>query len=269
MPKYASQLARMLEEAGLDPDKLLDAYADPVKAYKLFRMKDDELYPLFVNADKPVLMDEWLPAEAGALTDKGQVKSKIGPLAYRPGWHAGEFPLATHIGGKATEHGVIPKKPNYRPDNQVWAEIEMPNMVNWQQVADSRARITKAGRPDPKTAHITDRVPFGGHYRYKTNPNMTGDWLISGDMKVNRILDDAEVRDINRRAGVEDLPRLKNLLRRKDYVPGLAAGALGLAGSLRWTLDCQRGCAPRAAGGFWRASRRGRRPGRRGSRRRR
>jgi hypothetical protein len=67
-------------------------------------------------------------------------------------------------------------------------------------VADSRGKGVKA--------HITDQVPFGGFYRYKTNPNMTGNWLIGGNMKVNRVLPDEEVKAINDAAGTADLPRL-------------------------------------------------------------
>lgn len=44
------------------------------KAYKLFREVDGKLYPLFVNANDEVPMGQWLRAEAGELTDKGQVK---------------------------------------------------------------------------------------------------------------------------------------------------------------------------------------------------
>ena len=44
-------------------------------------------------------------------------------------------------------------------------------------------------------------------FRSKTNPNMTGSWLIGGSMKVNRILSDKEVKAINRTAKQADLPR--------------------------------------------------------------
>jgi hypothetical protein len=180
-----------------------------VTAYKLFRQKGDELHPLFVDADKGITPGRnYLRASAGELTPQGKVKSKIGPLAYRPGWHAGDLPIATHIGGKS-KSGLT--APDYRPDDQVWAEIKMPNMVDWQRIANDRAEYSKAGNLIPRTAHITDQVPYGGHYRYKTNPNMTGEWLIGGDMKVNRVLDDAEVEEINRAAGVADLPRLGKL----------------------------------------------------------
>lgn len=169
------------------------------KAYKLFRTKGDgKLYPLFVHADKPVEMGKWLEAEEGPQgKTQGKVKSKLGDLAYRPGWHAGDLPIATHIGGKSDPSL---KKPDYRPDNHVWAEVEMAADKDWQAEANSRGKGVKA--------HITDQVPAKGFYRYKTNPNMTGNWLIGGNMKVNRVLSDDEVKAINDAAGVADLPRL-------------------------------------------------------------
>lgn len=180
-------------------------FENTVKAYKLFRTDDKgNLYPLFVNANKPVPMGEWLKAEAGPLTEAGKVKSKIGELAYRPGWHSGEYPVATHIGGKSSSDL---KAPDFRLPDQVWAEVEHPADVDWQKVAMERAQKNKKGEVISRTAHITDQIPFGGNYRYKTNPNMTGDWIISGDMKVNRVLPDEEVMRINEEAGVFDLPR--------------------------------------------------------------
>jgi len=47
---------------------------------------------------------------------------------------------------------------------------------------------------------------------------MTGEWLISGDMKVNRVLDRSEVNAINEAAGVKDLPTLNEL--NKGYSKG-------------------------------------------------
>ena len=89
--------------------------------------------------------------------------------------------------------------------------LEMLDDVDWQSVANSKARIKKDGTPELKSAHITDQVPFGGHYRYKTNANMTGNWLIGGELKVNKILSSAEVKAINDKAGVADLPKLSDL----------------------------------------------------------
>lgn len=183
-----------------------------VKAYKLFRTTKSQpgkIFPLFVHANKSVPIGQWIDAEMGELTDKGKVKSKLGPLAFRPGWHSGNVPVATHIGGRSHKSPKLP--PDYRPDEHVWAEVEIPADVDWQKVALERARKSKSGKIVANTAHITDQLPKGGHYSYKTNPNMTGEWLISGSMKVNRILSDEEVEEINKKHGVADLPRLHKL----------------------------------------------------------
>jgi len=191
--------------AGVEPQKT-------AKAYKLFKQREGKLYPLFVDANEEVPLNQWLKAKAGEQAASGKVRSKIGELAYRPGWHAGDLPIATHIGARS--HGNPKLPPDTRPSDQVWAEVDMADDVDWQKIANERARMTKKGTPDPKTAHITDQVPYGGYYRYKTNPNMTGNWMIGGDMRVNRVLTDDEVKAINEAAGVSDLPR------REGYGPG-------------------------------------------------
>lgn len=187
--------------------KMYSASYEPKKtqtAYKMFRAKDGKLYPLFVKGNEPVTMREWLRAESGELTPAGKVKSTLGPLAYRPGWHAGDAPVATHIGAG--------RPPAHRRPDQVWAEIEMAADKDWQKVANERMEYTKAGKPKLATAHITDQVPYGGFYRYKTNPNMLGEWLIGGDMRVNRVLTDEEVAELGRKIlGVTDLPRIEPL----------------------------------------------------------
>ena len=237
-----------------------------VKAYKLFtKGEDDKLYPLFVDADTEVPVGEYMKAvfpeyrfkaengnfyvpsrgtagkkgtgdsikipdqetrdmliEAGFLK-KGSKAKTIKAVAARPGWHAGDNPTAAHIGPEVKIDG---KSYKIRGDDQVWAEVEMPADVDWQAIADSRAVLKKDGTPNVKTAHITDELPFGGYYRYKTNPNMQGNWLISGDMKVNRVLDRDEVNKLNAEAGVEDLPTEAEL--RQKLGKGFAAG--GLAG---------------------------------------
>jgi len=226
-------------DGGLVPEEM-EPPKKTVKAYKLFRVHKKhpgKLFPLFVNADKPVEMDKWQQAEIGEMAGK-KVKSKIGPLAFRPGWHAGDLPIATHIGEKDEEqkmeqarirelrnkavkkHGdkklanqTYPypewtNAPRLRNPNHVWAEVDMPNDVNWQKEAEKRG-MNAQGRLIAKNAHITDQIPHGGHYRYKTNSNMKGNWLIGGGMKVNRILSDDEVKAINKAAGAKDLPRAK------------------------------------------------------------
>jgi len=192
-----------------------------VKAYKLFRVHPKhpgKLFPLFVNANEPVEMNKWVDAKEGEMAGD-KVKSKIGPLAYRPGWHAGDLPVATHIGEKSDPSLTAP---DVRPANHVWAEVEMPHDVDWQSVANERGMNPK-GKLIARNAHITDQIPKGGHYRYKTNSNMTGNWLIGGAMKVNRVLQDKEVKAINKAAGAADLPRTRPF-KAKDY--GLAKGGV-------------------------------------------
>ncbi len=217
-PKFVDEVGETKTIKKAEPTDVSPS-SKTVKAYKLFKTdKQGNLYPLFVKMEnnKPIELDKWIKAEAGEIDPKtGKVKSSIGNLAYRPGFHAGDLPIATHIGGKVDLNtgqrlkGSMP--PNIREENQVWAEVEMLDDVDWQTVANSRARIKKDGKPELKSAHITDQVPFGGHYRYKTNANMTGNWLIGGELKVNKILSSAEVKAINDKAGVADLPKLSDL----------------------------------------------------------
>ena len=199
-------------------DIAFDPAATPKKtviAYKLFKVKKDrpgQVFPLFVNANEAVPTDVWMKAVAGPTTvenGKVKVKSKLGGLAYRPGWHSGNLPLSTHIGERSNP---VDKKmaPDIRPSDQVWAEIEVSNDVDWQTEATKRAKTTKKGTIDLKTAHITDQLPVGGHYKYKTNSNMTGEWLISGEIKLTgKILTDEEVAEINSKSNTSDLKRLK------------------------------------------------------------
>lgn len=197
-------------DSGIFPSLRTDP--DPEKtvtAYKLFRVRKDKpgkLFPLFVSADEAVDMRVWIDAEIGSSTADGKVKSKLGGLAMRPGWHAGDVPVATHIGDKRNKED---KAPSVRPENQVWAEVEAADDVDWQTEANRRTEYTKTGKPLARTAHITEQIPKDGLYRYKTNPNMTGTWIITGSMKVNRILSDTEVKRINKAKGMTDLPRLK------------------------------------------------------------
>lgn len=195
-----------LETLEKHPDQIVKT----IQVYKLFRTDDaGNLYPLYIHANEALPLGEWLPAKMGEAAPNGKVKSKLGPLAMRPGWHAANLPIATHIGGKSG--GKDQKKPDFRPDNHVWALVEMAADVDWQSEANRRATRNKKGEIVPRTAHITDQIPKGGHYRYKTNANMTGEWLIGGEMKIIKVLSDAEVKAVNDKAGMADLPRLHEL----------------------------------------------------------
>ena len=189
-----------------------------VKAYKLFRKKpnSDELFPLFVDATSGIPKNKWIGARAGEMSSSGKVKSKIGNLSFRPGWHAGDYISSKHIGGKSSK-GLT--KPDYRPADQVWAEVEMSNDVDWQSIANSRASTIKSGKNkgklNAKEAQIKDQVPTGGFYKYKTNPNMKGNWLISGEMKVNKLLTPKEIQTIQTKTNNFDFPTLPEVINQK------------------------------------------------------
>ena len=53
---------------------------------------------------------------------------------------------------------------------------------------------------------------------------MTGNWMIGGQMRVNRILPDEEVMSINSAAGTADLPRLRQLA--SSPQPGMTRAAV-------------------------------------------
>jgi len=162
-----------------------------VKGYKLFstkRSKSGELFPLFVGASEAIPQGVWLDAIPGPQAE-GRVKSKLGPLAYRPGWHGGDVPLATHIGVKDASGKI-----HARRDGEVWAEVEFAADRDYQPEADASAT---------RDLRI---MPVDGLYRFKTNPNMTGKWIISGSMKVNRVMTESEVNAVLAEQGVTPMP---------------------------------------------------------------
>ncbi len=178
-----------------------------VKGYKVFVVKNGKLYPPMVanpgGADTPVGV--WLDADEGvrageSKTGRPQVKAGgkgtqggSGKLAYRPGWHLGEAPMATQFARLNKETG----EKELFPENFVWAECEVAADHDYQDEAMSygysengKFRHAYAGLP---------RIPKDGMYRYRTNPDpSTVPWIISGSMKVTKVLSDAEVDEILR-----------------------------------------------------------------------
>ncbi len=172
--------------------------------------------PLFVNKNDHFQEGQWYEAKFGEIDPKtGKVKSSLqGGVAPRPGFHSGEAPTSSHLGGKATKGA---KKVNYRKATEVWARVDIPNDVPWQEEANRRATTLADGvTVDASTAEITDQIPVGGNYRYKTNPNMDGSWIISGSVKVDKFLSPEEASQVAREMGVEDLPRLPELIDRDN-----------------------------------------------------
>ena len=182
-----------------------------IKGYKVFFVKDGKLYPPMVanpnGADTPIGV--WLNADIGvqapdSKTGRKQVKAGgkgtqggSGSLAFRPGWHLGEIPLATQFDRLNPETGVK----ELFPENFVWAECDVAADIDYQEEAMSYG-YNANGKFQHSLAGLP-KLPTDGYYKYRTNPNPdTVPWLITGAMKVNRLLSDAEVNDILAENGI-------------------------------------------------------------------
>lgn len=164
-----------------------------MKAYKLFRIKNGNLYPLYVFANEPTKMHVWVRAKCGDKDENGKVKSKLGALAYRPGWHLTEFPLANHIGKRAEDGTLLQAK------DTVWCEVEMSDQINYTP----QVLVTKKNGEVNYPKSYMKELPTHGYYEYKTNPLAACRWFIADAIKVNKILTNEEVADICRANGLE------------------------------------------------------------------
>ena len=170
------------------------------KAYKLFKIKNGRLYPLYILANKEIPMNTWIEAECGELLENGKVKSKLGQLCYRPGFHLADIPYAAHIGQK-DENGNLLQKPD-----TVWCECEYSDEIDYQPMANENGK-NEWGRVIPVKSYLKE-IPKNGYYRYKTTPLMFEDWIIAGEIKVNKILTNEEVDNICRANGIEPQKRV-------------------------------------------------------------
>ncbi|WP_337806827.1 DNA cytosine methyltransferase [Prevotella pectinovora] len=180
--------------------------------YKVFVLgKDGKLYPPMVanpnGAATPVGV--WLDADAAPVageskTGRPQVKQGgkgtqggSGKLAYRPGWHLGVIPYAIQFNRKDAEGNKT-----LFPKNFVFAEVEYAADKDYQDEAHAEG-INSNGKYQHSLAGLK-HLPTDGYYMYRTNPNPETDpWVITGAMKVNRLLTRAEQADIVRNAGRE------------------------------------------------------------------
>lgn len=170
-----------------------------VIAYKLFKTKKGKLYPLYILTDNEVPMNRWIEAESGELLDNGKVKSKLGQLCYRPGWHLADIPYAAHI-GQRDEDGNLRMK-----TDTVWCEVEYSDKVDYQPLANQNG-TNKQGKVIPVKSYLKE-IPKDGYYRYKTSPLMFEDWIIAGAIKVLKVLTNEEVDNICREHGIEPQKR--------------------------------------------------------------
>ena len=201
-------------ETGEDVSFSLRQKPEPKKkgiGYKVFVLKDGKLYPPMVanpdGAATPVGV--WLDADAAPIageskTGRPQVKQGgkgtqggSGKLAYRPGWHLGVVPYAIQFNRKDAEGNKI-----LFPKNFVFAEVEYAADVDYQEEARQEG-INPSGKYQHSLAGLK-HLPTDGFYMYRTNPNPETDpWVITGAMKVNRILTRAEQAELVKNAGRE------------------------------------------------------------------
>ena len=201
-------------ETGEDVSFSLRQKPEPKKkgiGYKVFVLKDGKLYPPMVanpdGAATPVGV--WLDADAAPIageskTGRPQVKQGgkgtqggSGKLAYRPGWHLGVVPYAIQFNRKDADGNKT-----LFPKNFVFAEVEYAADVDYQEEARQEG-INSSGKYQHSLAGLK-HLPTDGYYMYRTNPNPETDpWVITGAMKVNRILTRAEQADLVSKAGRE------------------------------------------------------------------
>ena len=87
----------------------------------------------------------------------------------------------------------------YFPFDFVWAECEYIADIDYQEEAMSYGySVNKKGKKVFKHALAgLPKVPEGGSYKYRTNPKPdTVAWVITGAIKVNRLIDDFEVNEM-------------------------------------------------------------------------
>lgn len=201
-------------ETGEDVSYSLRQKPEPKKkgiGYKVFVLKDGKLYPPMVanpdGAATPVGV--WLDADAAPIageskTGRPQVKQGgkgtqggSGKLAYRPGWHLGVVPYAIQFNRKDADGNKT-----LFPKNFVFAEVEYAADVDYQEEARQEG-INPSGKYQHSLAGLK-HLPTDGFYMYRTNPNPETDpWVITGAMKVNRILTRAEQAELVKNAGRE------------------------------------------------------------------
>lgn len=215
--------------------------------YKVFVRKGGKLYPPMVaNPNgEATPTGVWLNADEGVRAGKsvnGRDKVKAGgrgtnggggTLAYRPGWHLGKIPYALqfNVGPKVpnplgikNKSGDVIKVGEFFPGNFVWAEVEYAADVDYQVEAMAYGK-TASGKFNHALAGLP-RIPVDGSYEYRTNANPATDpWVITGAMKVNRVLSNEDVDAIVRGAGREPQKRETEVVQKF------------LAWTKKWKLD--------------------------------
>ena len=142
--------------------------------YKLFEQNAaGELFPLFIDKNTAVPVNEWIPAEYHPT--KG--------FAARGGWHIGaDVPDAPWLKSyDGTNIGYY--KSRWKSGKRVWAVVEYNDNHDYNK---------EVSRLEKKC--FTDKVPEDGYYFFREVGK--GTWVITSDIRVIRVLTDHERYDI-------------------------------------------------------------------------
>lgn len=146
--------------------------------YKLFEMdmRNGKIYPLFIGKKEETKIGEWLKAEH--LPTKG--------FAERSGWHCGQIPDAPWLKCADGSYGSQRGK-NFK---RVWCECEYNDTHDYTAWAQTM----------PKKCF--KEIPDDGFYFFKETGNRI--WVITSDIKVNRILSEEERQEILKEEGYDE-----------------------------------------------------------------
>ena len=150
--------------------------------YKLFRIRNGKLYPLYVESNREMPIGEWLVAGTGERVDDTHVKASGcgGKLSLRPGFHSTLVPFTDWIGKR--ENGILVQR-----KNTVWCKCRV------------------RGKEQHPTGKNGSPVLLDGWYKFRTNAkqNDKDPWIISNELYIEKIMTPAEVAEKCHEFGIE------------------------------------------------------------------
>ena len=137
--------------------------------YKLFEMdQEGKLFPLFIGKTKETEINKWIHAEH--IPSKG--------FSIRSGWHIGTIPSAPWL---MSVDGTY-KSQRSKYWKRVWCEVEYNTNYNYTDDALKQKKKCFQYCPD------------NGYYLFREVGNRT--WVITSDIKVNKIITESERKQI-------------------------------------------------------------------------
>ena len=122
----------------------------------------------------------------------------VSVVKFRPGIHAARFPEADHI------------KDQFTRDDYRWFEVDVADdtSVELENKARENAKVKKDGTINQRTKYL-EEIPEGGFYTYTTNANAdtNNEWIITGAMKIGRMLEQEEIDQIRKDNGLKPSPK--------------------------------------------------------------